>query len=206
MMTVHEIEQEDESESHWETINPRAIDAAKWTDGVMRQLVSEIKKRGRKSLNTGKYQITFGKLFDETTNIFDALSGTLKTCKKHGIVSYNGEQLWQGTSNNTVIVLESETHTGIEIRRRTKASVASIQQNAKPGGFDSERKGKEECAKCGKIVFQYDRVGASGRTYHKKCFRCHHCNKVLSQTAYHVSADRQFRCAAHHREYEMQQL
>ena len=75
--------------------------------------------------------------------------------------------------------------------------------------LNGARSGGGCCARLGAHlmqVYQYDRVGASGLTYHKKCFRCYHCNKVMSQSHYHVSSDRHFRCAAHHREYEMQQL
>ena len=55
-------------------------------------------------------------------------------------------RLWQGISTNTVIVLERETHAGISIMRRSKASIVTIQQNAKPGGFDTERKARAQPA------------------------------------------------------------
>jgi hypothetical protein len=46
-------------------------------------------------------------------------------------------------------------------------------------------------------------VGASDKAFHKKCFRCKSCNKMLMQNEYAVAHDRNFRCFAHHREFEM---
>ena len=37
--------------------------------------------------------VTFGLLFEETANIFDALVGILKTSKKYGVVHFNGDQV-----------------------------------------------------------------------------------------------------------------
>ena len=39
--------------------------------------------------------------------------------------------------------------------------------------------GKELCSACGKPVYLNERVLAADRFYHKNCFRCHGCNKIL---------------------------
>ena len=83
MMTVAEIEAADPNDDVWEELDPRAIDAAKWTDREIDRVISEIKQRGYEiDDGTGRTGITFGQLFDETDQIFDALSGILKTSKK----------------------------------------------------------------------------------------------------------------------------
>ena len=66
----------------YETLDARAIDAAKWTDKSVQQMIHEISTRGH-SNGSGQTQITFGQLFDETANIFDALVGILKTARKY---------------------------------------------------------------------------------------------------------------------------
>eukprot|EP00729_Bicosta_minor_P016203 gene16203-19132_t len=65
-----------------EELDPRAIEAAAWTDKEIRKLISEIKSRGYTD-DDGKHAITFGQLFEETDQIFDALSGICKTAKKY---------------------------------------------------------------------------------------------------------------------------
>jgi len=35
------------------------------------------------------------------------------------------------------------------------------------------------CAVCGKIVYQMEKVSIDGYTFHKNCFTCAHCTKVL---------------------------
>lgn len=41
----------------------------------------------------GQPCITFGQLFEETANIFDALVGILKTAKKYAVLWYEGDQV-----------------------------------------------------------------------------------------------------------------
>ncbi|KVH93351.1 Zinc finger, LIM-type [Cynara cardunculus var. scolymus] len=42
----------------------------------------------------------------------------------------------------------------------------------------------EKCAVCEKTVYLVDRLVADHRTYHKACFRCHHCNRTLKLSNY----------------------
>lgn len=48
------------------------------------QLISEIKRLGRQN-EQGQWKVEFGPLFEETANLFEALSGILKTAKKHKV-------------------------------------------------------------------------------------------------------------------------
>ena len=57
---------------------------------MVRQLIDEIKKRGTTNAS-GQPVVTFGVLFEETANIFDALVGILKTAKKYFVVSFGEE-------------------------------------------------------------------------------------------------------------------
>jgi hypothetical protein len=52
--------------------------------------------------------VLFGKLFDETQDIFEALAGTLKAAKKQGVVSYTAMVLLKGAHDKVPIVLETE--------------------------------------------------------------------------------------------------
>ena len=61
---------------------------------------------------SGQHEITYGPLFVETANTFEALSGTLKTAKKYNVVEYEGELLYQGASDNVVITLLKDTFDG----------------------------------------------------------------------------------------------
>ena len=44
--------------------------------------------------------------------------------------------------------------------------------------------GPQKCDGCGKTVYPLERVGASGKVFHKGCFRCCVCNNVLKQIDY----------------------
>ena len=181
----------------------RAIEAAAWTDKEIRKLISEIKQRGVPNDN-GQQTIKFGQLFDETADIFEALSGTCKTAKKYKVVAYDAEQLWQGQNTETLITLLKETHDGIKIRpRRTLRNKHGA--NAKSSGFGRASLSFQnpQCHKCTKTVYPMEFVGASDKAFHKNCFRCTTCSSTLSKNDYCVSADGMFRCSAHHREFEL---
>jgi hypothetical protein len=82
----------------FESLDDRAISAAQWTDKSVKQMIHEITTRGSSNA-AGQIEITFGKLFEETADIFDALVGILKTSRKYQVVNYasDGGALWQGT-------------------------------------------------------------------------------------------------------------
>ncbi|KAG8524053.1 Actin-binding Rho-activating protein [Galemys pyrenaicus] len=53
----------------------------------------------------GKIQVTFGDLFDRYVRISDKVVGILMRARKHGLVDFEGEMLWQGRDDDVVITL-----------------------------------------------------------------------------------------------------
>lgn len=53
----------------------------------------------------GKIQVTFGELFDRYVRISDKVVGILMRARKHGLVHFEGEMLWQGKDDHVVITL-----------------------------------------------------------------------------------------------------
>ncbi|KAM5137536.1 actin-binding Rho-activating protein [Callospermophilus lateralis] len=53
----------------------------------------------------GKIQVTFGELFDRYVRISDKVVGILMRARKHGLVHFEGEMLWQGRDDHVVITL-----------------------------------------------------------------------------------------------------
>ncbi|GAB1299334.1 Actin-binding Rho-activating protein [Apodemus speciosus] len=53
----------------------------------------------------GKIQVTFGELFDRYVRISDKVVGILMRARKHGLVHFEGEMLWQGRDDGVVITL-----------------------------------------------------------------------------------------------------
>ncbi|XP_063156334.1 actin-binding Rho-activating protein [Candoia aspera] len=53
----------------------------------------------------GKIQVTFGDLFDRYVHISDKVVGILMRARKHGMLDFEGEMLWQGRDDAVVITL-----------------------------------------------------------------------------------------------------
>ncbi|NXS55351.1 ABRA protein, partial [Brachypteracias leptosomus] len=53
----------------------------------------------------GKIQVTFGELFERYVRISDKVVGILMRARKHGLVDFEGEMLWQGRDDNVIITL-----------------------------------------------------------------------------------------------------
>jgi hypothetical protein len=198
--------EEGHDDDELEDLDPKAIAAAEWTDKEIRKLIAEIIARGFVGEN-GLHAITFKQLFDETDQIFDALSGICKTAKKYKIVKFDAEQLWQGTHDATIIQLLKETHDGVEIKRRKKgdmrAAVNRARKQSSGFGADSLATQNAKCHVCKKTVYQVEFVGASDKAFHKNCFRCTTCNCILAQNNYAVGPDSNFYCDAHNKELFM---
>eukprot|EP00037_Helgoeca_nana_P030602 m.379770 g.379770 ORF g.379770 m.379770 type:complete len:1270 (+) comp28230_c0_seq24:374-4183(+) len=203
MQTVAEILAGGDDDHEWEEMDPRAIDAAQWTDKEISRVIDQVKLLGTLGRD-GKYEVSFGRMFVETSQIFDALSGILKTAKKYGVVEFEGEQLWQGQNDDTVIRLVKQVHSGIKIKRRQKKDLKSAPKDAKTSGFGHGFEQGAKCTVCTKTIYQAEWVGAGGKSFHKSCFRCAGCNKMLQQADYFVSFDRKFRCKRCHNESESQ--
>uniref|UniRef100_A0A6J0SRX1 Actin-binding Rho-activating protein n=1 Tax=Pogona vitticeps TaxID=103695 RepID=A0A6J0SRX1_9SAUR len=53
----------------------------------------------------GKIQVTFGELFERYVRISDKVVGILMRARKHGMVDFEGEMLWQGRDDHVIISL-----------------------------------------------------------------------------------------------------
>ncbi|KAM9308790.1 actin-binding Rho-activating protein [Gastrophryne carolinensis] len=53
----------------------------------------------------GKVRVTFGDLFDRYVRISDKVVGILLRARKHGMVDFQGEMLWQGRDDDVIITL-----------------------------------------------------------------------------------------------------
>ncbi|XP_030073895.1 actin-binding Rho-activating protein isoform X2 [Microcaecilia unicolor] len=53
----------------------------------------------------GRIQVTFGELFDTYVNISDKVVGILMRARKHRLVHFEGEMLWQGRDDHVIITL-----------------------------------------------------------------------------------------------------
>ncbi|XP_051887646.1 actin-binding Rho-activating protein [Pristis pectinata] len=53
----------------------------------------------------GNTRVTFGRLFDRYVTISDKVVGILMRARKHGLVDFPGEMLWQGKDDDVIITL-----------------------------------------------------------------------------------------------------
>ncbi|XP_064010017.1 actin-binding Rho-activating protein [Pogoniulus pusillus] len=53
----------------------------------------------------GKVQVSFGELFERYVRISDKVVGILLRARKHGLVHFEGEMLWQGRDDDVLITL-----------------------------------------------------------------------------------------------------
>ncbi|XP_041044373.1 actin-binding Rho-activating protein-like [Carcharodon carcharias] len=53
----------------------------------------------------GNICVTFGRLFDAYVTISNKLVGILLRARKYGLVHFDGEMLWQGRDDRTLIIL-----------------------------------------------------------------------------------------------------
>lgn len=68
------------------------------------RLKEEITRLGEKRPD-GSIVVKFGKLFDETADIFEALVGTLRAAKRRKLIMYGPEVLFQGRDNDEDVIL-----------------------------------------------------------------------------------------------------
>jgi hypothetical protein len=141
--------------------------------------------------------VTFGKLFTAAAQVMEAVSGTLKTAKKHKVVSFEAEVLFQGMSDDVIITLLKEeisdssvdTYTYRQVRAcsiRPADKKGAAQGGPKTQGFgQATQQGQNvKCAACNKTVYAMEYIGVSGKGLHKSCFRCTVCTSRLRQDNY----------------------
>jgi len=64
------------------------------------------------------------------------------------------------------------------------ASVSSPSPSSSPSDAPRRAPGRDECQVCLKKVYQTEQLIIDKRLFHKACFRCSHCKKVLSAGNY----------------------
>eukprot|EP01083_Nonionella_stella_P023143 63991_1 len=84
----------------------RVQHAIAWGDKEIRKLIDALKEFGAKN-EKGNFAVKYGHLFEETTNTFEALSGTLKVAKSRGVITFPDdiELFFQRVHDDVVIEL-----------------------------------------------------------------------------------------------------
>lgn len=72
-------------------------------DEEIKRLQAEIARLGSKN-SDGIYEVEYGILFNATTDIFEAILGTLKAAKKRGIIEYPPKPLLLYPQDAKVII------------------------------------------------------------------------------------------------------
>merc|ERR1712065_17398 len=120
----------------------------------------------------GLHEVAFGKLFGETQNEFEALTGTLRTAKKKQVVAFDSEMLFQGQHDHIMIKLLKTSIPDSDLNSYTYREVsltASKRKLGKSFGSASLQTSNSKCHVCGKTVYPMEFVGASDKAFHKNC-------------------------------------
>ncbi|CAL8465473.1 g5009 [Coccomyxa elongata] len=89
-------------------VGPNIIDRGKMLDidGEVKTLVEKIKELGSPDkADHGRIKVKYGLLFRETSDLFEALAGTMRAAKRKKLVTFDGELLLQGVHDNVDVVL-----------------------------------------------------------------------------------------------------
>lgn len=162
---INLAEMEAEAVSTPSRAEQRQQEAARWTDREVRKLIAEIIRLGQRNA-AGQHTIAFGPLFEETGNIFEALSGTLVTAKKHGVVQYEGQLLLQRAHDDVVIILLKQEIEDSTAGKYMRSTPAGVELNPVLGhGFGNEtlKNAMLPCHQCGKTVYPMEFIGASDK-------------------------------------------
>lgn len=181
----------------------RALLAARWVDKEIRKLIALVIQHGTGS--KGSRTITYGELFKLAEDSMEALSGTLKTAKKQKVVKFEAEMLFQGQSDHVVITLLKDAIEDSDATTYTYKCVRNASRRIKPRsvpkttgfGGASLANSNSKCHLCAKTVYAMEFIGASGKAFHKNCFRCKVCNGMLRQDTYATVNDMLF-CKSHY--------
>lgn len=82
----------------------RGKDAHSHVGREVEELCLVIRSTGRRG-DDGRVSVTFGQLFETYETISNKVVGILLRARKHGLVSFEGEMLWQGKDDDVVITL-----------------------------------------------------------------------------------------------------
>ncbi|NWU98051.1 ABRA protein, partial [Upupa epops] len=82
----------------------RGKDAHLHVGKELEELCSIIRSTGEVG-DDGHVSVTFGRLFETYVTISNKVVGILLRARKHGLVNFEGEMLWQGKDDNVTITL-----------------------------------------------------------------------------------------------------
>ncbi|KAI6071302.1 Actin-binding Rho-activating protein-like protein [Aix galericulata] len=82
----------------------RGKDAHSHVGREVEELCLVIRSTGRRG-DDGRVSVTFGQLFETYVTISNKVVGILLRARKHGLVRFEGEMLWQGKDDDVVITL-----------------------------------------------------------------------------------------------------
>lgn len=82
----------------------RGKDAHSHVEKEVEELCLIIRSTGQKG-EDGHVSVTFGQLFETYVTISNKVVGILLRARKHGLVHFEGEMLWQGKDDDVVITL-----------------------------------------------------------------------------------------------------
>ena len=175
--------------------DPTTVKALEWIQRDVMRLVGTIREVGKADeTDEGRVHVSFGELWDAASDEYAALSATLVTAKKHGLVHFEAEHLLQGYSADEDIVLlvaEGEEAHVEDDRREGRLGTPTPDD-------DVDKIGNVPCAQCGDLVYRVERVEANG-VLHKRCFVCSECNDPLTISAYGY-LDSRWYCLPHYRQ------
>ena len=127
-----------------------------WTDKELRKLIAQIQELGARGAD-GRMAVTYGVLFVQTANVFEALSGTLLTAKKQGVVAYEGQLLLQGAHNGVVVTLLKEeiedSTTETYMRKHPSGGAPPLARKGSGFGTETLKNAMLPCHICAKTVY-----------------------------------------------------
>ncbi|ULU12264.1 hypothetical protein L5515_001608 [Caenorhabditis briggsae] len=100
----------------------RAKKAAAHVHREMLTLCEVVEDYGKREKEDGPIRITFGRLFTIYVNISDKVVGTLLRARKHKMIDFEGEMLFQKRDDHVIITLLLE---GSELKAAIRAHAAA---------------------------------------------------------------------------------
>lgn len=162
-----------ELEARERQVDSRVEGGKQFISNEVRKLVGWIERIGApadaNSKHPGKPCTTFGPLFDAVKDDMQAVSSTLKTARRMGIVDYEGEHLLQGASDAVPIFLLDSKPGDIVVSDRGNGAPTT---ETDPFKIDLQMHEVKPCWRCGRDVFPQDRIGVASKILHRSCFEC----------------------------------
>lgn len=100
--------------------------------------------------------VKFGDLFTAAADVMEALAGTLKIARKHGLVSYKPDVLFERVHDEEQIILLTSTVSAEVQAAISKADEPTLPKTVVKGGFDfRDETVTDYCYTCTKMVLYF---------------------------------------------------